>query len=65
MKGKESHCLANFANFVPETFLDIGNGFDKVVIELRGVQFCDFNYIISTGEPCQYDLLRAMKIWPY
>ena len=35
MKGKESHCAANFATFV---YISIGRGCNKVVIELSGVQ---------------------------
>ena len=45
MKGKEGHCVANFATFVPKTLLYISienkknkNGCNKVVIELSVVQ---------------------------
>ena len=43
MKGNESHCVPNFANFVPKTLLYISieneNECNKVVIEESGVQF--------------------------
>ena len=43
MKGKESHCVANFATFVPKTLLSISikneNGCNKGVIERSRVQF--------------------------
>ena len=43
MKGKESHCVENFATFVPKTLLYISieneNGCNKVLIEVNGVQF--------------------------
>ena len=37
MKGKESHCMANFATFVLKWMFQ--NGCNKVVIELSELQF--------------------------
>ena len=48
-EGRESHCVANFATFVPKTLLYISieneNGCNKVEIELNGVQFVLKSYV--------------------
>ena len=62
MKGKESHCVANFATFVPKTLFSISieneNGCNKGVIELSGVQFwSEIILVISnrTHAACSFD----------
>ena len=62
MKGKESHCVANFATFVAKTLLSISienkNGCNKGVVELSGVQFwSEIILVISnrTHAACSFD----------
>ena len=53
MKGKESHCVMNFATFLPKTLLYTSikseNGCNKVVIELSaGVLLEARTWVLST-----------------